>query len=81
MILLALLAGILLGYFACLANPFKKDKILTLTDTYTPNPNRSANQQANDDVLRLQNEIAKSGAVKRREVGNGHVEVTIKVKR
>jgi hypothetical protein len=39
-------------------------KIMEISDVFTPNPARSKTQQAQDAVMQLKNEIAKTGAVK-----------------
>ena len=50
-----------------------------VTDTYKPNFSRSRKQQACDDVMQLQNEIAEIEAVKREYLENGKVKLTLKV--
>ena len=71
--IIGVILGILIGLIIRDANT------VTLTDTYTPKPNRSANQRAHDDVLQLQDEIARSMVIKRQDVGDNKVKLTLKV--
>ena len=80
MIILGIILGVvflLLAFKAGIA--VKNHRIVTLTDTYTPNHARSDVQQTQDDVMQLKNEIAASGTIKREYLGNGDVKLIIKI--
>jgi len=72
-IILALFSGIIIGL------AIRDYNTVTLTDTYTPNSIRSDVMQAQDDVMKLKNEIANSGAVKRKYLPDDKVKLTLKV--
>ena len=75
------IAWIIVGIIAGMAvqSGLSQRKVITLEDTYFPNKNRSTTQQACDDVMQLQNEIAQSGAIVRKELEGGSVQLTLKV--
>ena len=55
--------------------------LTTISDTYTPKSGRTPQEQKRDAVLRLQNELVKSGAVKRKSMPDGKVKVSLRVMR
>ena len=57
----------------------KMPKIVELSDIFRPSASRTGKNMMKDAVLQLQNEIAESGAVKKEELENGEVVVSIKV--
>jgi len=73
--------GIIVGFISgvCVCMYIRDSRIITLTDTYTPNQKRSNAQQTQDDVMQLKNEIANSGVIKRTYIGDDKVKLTIKV--
>jgi len=72
-IILALLAGILIGL------AIRDYNTVTLTDTYTQDPQHSEQRRNQYDAMKLQNEIANSGAIKRTECGHGKIKIALKV--
>ena len=62
-----------------LGRMIKKSKLVTVYDNFTPNKNRTEMQLAGDAVLKLQNEIVESGALKIEEMKNGdyYVKLTL----
>ena len=72
-IIASLIAGIIIGRLSI------SSKIVTLSDVYTPKPDRDPKRMAQDEVMQLQNEIIKSGAVKLEKLPEGRVRVRLKV--
>jgi hypothetical protein len=50
-----------------------------VSDTFTPNKNRTERQLRNDAVLQLSNEIADSGALLLTQLKNGDYKATLKL--
>jgi len=71
--IISAVTGILIGLW------IRDTQTRIITDTYTPNRSRSDLQQAQDDVMQLKNEIAQAGVIKREELPNGEVKLTIKL--
>jgi len=65
--------GFILGFY------IRGRKIVTVTDTFVPNQTRSEYMQAQDAVMQLKNEIAKSGAIKIEKAENNQIKVSLKL--
>jgi hypothetical protein len=65
----------LIAFF--IGKTLNKFNIIKISDTFTPDKERSEIQQKQDAVMLLKDEIAKSGALKITPLENGKVEVTL----
>jgi len=65
--------GMIAGFF------LYSKTVITVTDRFKPNKNRTDEQIKNDAVLQLSNDIAKSGALETTELPNGYLRVNLKI--
>jgi len=57
----------------------KSLRVITLKDVLRVNTNRNDVRRAYDAALQMQNELAKCGAIKQKELSNGDIELTLNV--
>lgn len=62
--LVALLLIVVAGVAFFFGRMSKSINVIEVSDVFTPNPARSETQQAQDAIMQLKNEIAKTGALK-----------------